>query len=684
MRGKDTARGAAGALHRTRQAWPAELRLHLAQAIVDRGVASATLSKALGISLNTLQDWAFRYRREGAAGMMGRVAEKKPTGRSASVKRSRRDVVEAKREHPEHGTRRIRDELARYDAVRVSEPTVRRILHEEGLMEGSEPSGGKPQPEPKHFERAEPNQLWQSDIFTFLLRRHERLYVAAFLDDYSRYVVSVVLAHHQRSSLVMEALARGIAEYGAPREALTDQGRQYVAWRGSTEFSEELRRQGIQHIKSRPHHPETLGKIERFWKTLWEEFLSRTVFADYADCERRLRLFVQAYNFRRPHQGIGGLVPADRFFRAAPQVREAIERGIAPNALALAKRRPARPPFYLVGRLGEQDLSIALTGNGIFVKLGEVEQILPVWREVSDEEARAERLEAEASLAADAEMAHEGGGLGPAGAGEVPDDPERAVGGDAGERRGRRGGDLEGDVLPAGDESLERDAAGAGAGGEGGLGGLGPGQPDRRARGEGQAAGAGGSASGAALGTDSQGGARVGGDAVGPENVLDPAWRASFDGLRREERGSEGTFDPDEGWRGRVLSWERKLAGAEAASDGEGLHAGSAAGRGEPASVRHGGGGDLGGPDGLGGGAPAEAVPQPLPEPDAPGPGEPRGRAFCAPGGATGDTAGAATTAGGERASATRMRAAQEAPGDDGPGPGAPEGLPGPEKGARE
>jgi len=68
------------------------------------------------------------------------------------------------------------------------------------------------------------------------------------------------MPHHQKSTLVMEALTRAIAGYGAPREVLTDQGRQYTAWRGQTEFEEELSRQGIHHIKSRPHNPQTLGK----------------------------------------------------------------------------------------------------------------------------------------------------------------------------------------------------------------------------------------------------------------------------------------------------------------------------------------------------------------------------------------------------------------------------------------
>jgi transposase InsO family protein len=113
------------------------------------------------------------------------------------------------------------------------------------------------------------------------------VYVVGFMDDYSRYLVSWAMAHHQKSSLVIEALERGIAHYGEPREVLTDQGRQYSAWRGTTEFQELLRRHGIAHSRSRPQHPQTLGKIERFWKTLWEEFLSKTVFADFADCLRR-------------------------------------------------------------------------------------------------------------------------------------------------------------------------------------------------------------------------------------------------------------------------------------------------------------------------------------------------------------------------------------------------------------
>src|SRR5205814_10639946 len=139
----------------------------------------------------------------------------------------------------EYGMRRIRDVLKRFEAIGISETEVRRLLHEAKLLETPAPTP-RPPPLPRRFERAEPNQLWQSDIFSFLLRRHERLYLAAFLDDHSRFLVSHALAHHQRAPLVLEALSRAVADFGTPEEVLTDQGRQYTAWRGETSFEQEL------------------------------------------------------------------------------------------------------------------------------------------------------------------------------------------------------------------------------------------------------------------------------------------------------------------------------------------------------------------------------------------------------------------------------------------------------------
>jgi hypothetical protein len=102
----------------------------------------------------------------------------------------------------------------------------------------------------------------------------------------------------------------------------------------------------------------TLGKIERFWKTIWEEFLERAQFDSFESACERVRLWVKHYNHRRPHQSLEGLCPADRFFAIAQQLRQVIESGIQDNVLELALRGQPHSPFYMVGRMGEQSVVI--------------------------------------------------------------------------------------------------------------------------------------------------------------------------------------------------------------------------------------------------------------------------------------------------------------------------------------
>lgn len=614
---------------------PYAIRVRIVQAVM-RGSTHADAAVAFGVSTGVIQKFMALFHSGGMEALVPRLhdggaATKRKKKESARVPRD--EVVAARAANPDWGTRRIRDVLARFEGLGVSETTVRRILHEEGLL--TEKPEIEPREKPaRRFERAEPNQLWQTDIFTFELRRHQRVYLVGFMDDFSRYLVSWAMAHHQKSSLVIEALERGIAEYGEPREVLTDQGRQYAAWRGTTEFQELLRRHGIAHSKSRPQHPETLGKIERFWKTLWEEFLRKTVFADFADCLRRIELFVQHYNFQRPHQGIESAVPADRFFRAAPHVRTAIEEQVKGNALRLAQEKPPHKPFYLVGRLGDQDLSIAAAGGALRVLVGEASQTIPITKE-SDDETQATRsfqnaepidepqragatpralaapgaaqprqgVSAQASSLTEvddeaqthdhddeigsptsatitrrAALAEWSKGSGSGGAAEDALDPLGALWayardhGDLGTRN------LAASVLPARDQRAGRDDASADSGDERRIesGRRDTDTPDQRARRQSREAGAGESATGAAALLREEGAAggsdRDAGEAgaeAGP--AIDERWAYTF-ALLEEASDDElepGDFDPDDGWRDRAVTWSGKLAGADAPVEGE-------------------------------------------------------------------------------------------------------------------
>jgi transposase len=176
-----------------RQGYALDVRVRVCQQVVEQGVAATRVAESFGIPVTTVYQWARLYRALGPdAYRAGRgtpsIDRTAVAGNASGVRRDA--VVETRESNPTWGTRRIRDVLERFEGLGISETEVRRILHEAGLIAEAPPPRTPREHGPRRFERAEPNQLWQSDIFTFLLRRHERLYVAAFMDDHSRYLVS--------------------------------------------------------------------------------------------------------------------------------------------------------------------------------------------------------------------------------------------------------------------------------------------------------------------------------------------------------------------------------------------------------------------------------------------------------------------------------------------------------------
>jgi hypothetical protein len=128
-----------------------------------------------------------------------------------------------------------------------------------------------------------------------------------------------------------------------------------------------LEARGIKQVVASPRHPQTLGKIERFWGTLWRECLQAAVFADLAEARPRLGLFIDHYNFQRPHQGLDGLVPADRYFGAAPEVLATLRARVAANALELARHGVPKEPFYLTGQVGGRPFSVHAEGERVIL-----------------------------------------------------------------------------------------------------------------------------------------------------------------------------------------------------------------------------------------------------------------------------------------------------------------------------
>jgi len=333
--------------------YPFELKLKGVKLYLEEGFSASLIKAETGLSPSNIYRWVNIYESEGEEGLKD---QRSSNGMRKLPEAVRKRIIEEKKKDPSKGSKKISQFLRRILFLKASPETVRKTLKKEGLVEKPKAKSRKKNiSKPRFFERSTPNQLWQSDIFMFRAGG-KYTYLIGYIDDYSRYITGLGLFHSQTAENVIEVYRRAAAEYKPPREMLTDNGRQYTSWRGKTRFEAEMAKDKIHHFKSQPHHPMTLGKIERFWQTIYNEFLIRARFESFEDARDRIQQWVKYYNHRRPHQGIGGLCPADRYFEISTELKKTIEHGIAENVLELALRGKPREPFYMVGRMDGQSV----------------------------------------------------------------------------------------------------------------------------------------------------------------------------------------------------------------------------------------------------------------------------------------------------------------------------------------
>lgn len=434
--------------HKPRQAWPVELKLAVAKAFVGKQGNGAELAKLYDVPVTNIYEWATVFRQKGEAGLAGKRPGRRAVRRDPARERLAAEIVQTKKQFGWFGVTRLTQWLKRTRLLPVTEHQVETTLKQANLVT-PRPKKRRRAEVVRFFERAEPNQLWQVDITMWTVARGQKVYLIAFLDDYSRYIVAWGLYASQGSAQVLEVLRNGIGQYGAPKEILSDQGRQFFAWRGKCPFQKELAREGIHQIVSRSHHPQTLGKVEAFWKHLKDEFLRRVVAGSINDLRERLRLWIDShYNFQRPHQGIGGLAPADRYFKMADSVRALIQKGVQQNAERLAVGKEPIAPFYLAGRMGRTPVVIRQQGGEVVLDVG-------------DQELEKINLKEDNDAEAEPGSADRGGATGGQGAG--------AGGADGPDRRTDDRGDLPADGAEA-DPVLSAGGATASGNGDGGGG----------------------------------------------------------------------------------------------------------------------------------------------------------------------------------------------------------------------
>ena len=221
-------------------------------------------------------------------------------------------ILNQARASPELSARQLALKLVDMKGWYVSESTVFRILKQEGLIKSAEIVGFKAGKE-YHRKTKRPNELWATDCAHLKVIDWGWYYLVTVMDDYSRFILAWELKNDMAAGSLIDVVQQAVDFTGmtdVPLEdrtvLLSDNGSGYL----SRQFGEYLRLVGLRHIVASPYHPQTNGKIERYHRSIKGE-LHLVPYEMPSELREAITAFVEYYNYRRYHEGLGDVTPYD-------------------------------------------------------------------------------------------------------------------------------------------------------------------------------------------------------------------------------------------------------------------------------------------------------------------------------------------------------------------------------------
>ena len=263
-----------------------------------------------------------RYRQGGLDAVEPR--SRRPHSNPATTTDTVRDRIVAlrhrlTREGLDAGPLTIAWHLEQEDLPAPSTSTIRRILHDAGLITP------EPRKRPKssyiRFEADQPNETWQSDFTHWRLADGTDIEILNWLDDHSRFLLSCTAHRPVTGDDVVTTFLATTEEHGIPASTLTDNGRVYTArfGGGRNAFEYLLPLLGVIQKNGSPGHPQTQGKIERFHQTLKRWLAAKPAATTTQELQHQLNLFRDDYNEHRPHRSNNRSTPGVTY-RATPKM----------------------------------------------------------------------------------------------------------------------------------------------------------------------------------------------------------------------------------------------------------------------------------------------------------------------------------------------------------------------------
>jgi transposase InsO family protein len=301
----------------------AAMDVRMAASLAEGPANVAEFCRSAGISRTAFYKWRARFQAGGVQGLLDR--SRRPLTSPGATPLMIEDAVVRWRKELQNkgcdcGPQSIRWKLEKDPqfpdpAALPSRATIARILSRRGLV--TPQPRKRPRSSYRRFTYPRPNECWQSDWTEWALADKSPVAIAGTLDDHSRYMCGLRAAPGDGTgALVWQVMTDGIAECGIPMNSLTDNGSTYTARLrgGEADFERNLRALGVQTINSTPHHPQTCGKIERFWQTLKKWLRARDTPTSLAELNDLLEQFRSYYNNERRHRALAHhCTPAEAF-----------------------------------------------------------------------------------------------------------------------------------------------------------------------------------------------------------------------------------------------------------------------------------------------------------------------------------------------------------------------------------
>jgi len=280
-------------------------------AVVIEGRSQASVARDYGVSKGWVSKLITRYRAEGDAAFEPR--SRRPHTRPDTTPAATVELVLELRRHLtaqglDAGADTIGWHLQHHHQLTLSRATIYRIIRRAGLVT-AEPKK-KPKASYIRFAAEQPNETWQADFTHHRLADGTDIEILTWLDDHSRFALSVTAHQPVTGPAVVTTFRNATATHGIPFSTLTDNGLVFT-----TRFSNlgrtsrnglenELVKHRVRQKNSRPNHPTTCGKVERFQQTMKKWLRTQPAATNITELQAQLDTFVDTYNHHRPHRSL--------------------------------------------------------------------------------------------------------------------------------------------------------------------------------------------------------------------------------------------------------------------------------------------------------------------------------------------------------------------------------------------